>query len=283
MNGLGWAPIARRSISDAPKSSAARCALARHRGGACERFHSHHQSGPVVDDQAGIQRFDQRRLGRSMIAEHQGTHAGTGEVHAEHEDLVALAGTRSGGEPDVPHPDEVGVDEGDEGLRLGCRDERHVVPEASRERGGVCGRRASCRQVAGEYLQGRLVREDPHEYGVVLQPACDRGRFRDGLQSRRMVTLDDREGDLHVQRTASDGLVATAPGEEGIDPVDALAHSAVSPVLPEPGRHRQTEVRPVWVGQAVPQCGADVVGFEIQLVERCELRCHIRSWPDRTR
>jgi hypothetical protein len=50
----------------------------RHRGGTCERFHSHRQSGPVVNDQGGIQRFDQRRLGRSVIAEHQGTHACAG-------------------------------------------------------------------------------------------------------------------------------------------------------------------------------------------------------------
>ena len=47
----------------------------------------------------------------------------------------------------------------------------------------------------------------------------------------------------------------------------SLGHSAVSPVLPETGRHRQPQVRAIGVGKAVPQRGADVVRFEIQLIE----------------
>ena len=70
-------------------------------------------------------------------------------------------------------------------------------------------------------------------------------------------------------------VVAATTVEEGIDPVGALADGAGSPVLPEPGRHRQPEVRAVGVGEAVPQCGADVVCFEIQLVRA------MRAWMPR--
>ena len=86
-----------------------------------------------------------------------------------------------------------------------------------------------------------------------------------------MVPLNHREGDLHKQRLASDGVVRTTTGKEGVDPVGALAHRAVFPVVPEADRHRQADVRPVRVGQAVPQGDADVVGLDIQLVKRGEL------------
>ncbi len=194
-----------------------------HRGAACEHLHPQHQARTVVDDEAGMQRFDQCRLGHGMLAEHQGAHSGTGQVHAEHEELVALSATRGSGKSDVAHPDEVAVEEGDEGFGLGRRDEGHVVAQASSERRGVSRSRASCRQVAREHLQGCLVRQDPNQQGVVLQAACDRGRLRDGLQARRMVPLDDREGDLDEQRSASDGVVVAMTGEEGIDPVGALS------------------------------------------------------------
>ena len=51
----------------------------------------------------------------------------------------------------------------------------------------------------------------------------------------------------------------------------ALGHSSVSPVVPEPSRHRQTEIHTIRVGKAAPQGGADVVGFHIQLVQRREV------------
>ena len=60
------------------------------------------------------------------------------------------------------------------GLGLGCCDERHVVAQPGRKRGGISGGRPSCRHVAREDLQGCLVRENAHQQGVVLQPARDR-------------------------------------------------------------------------------------------------------------
>src|SRR6266508_4650914 len=128
-----------------------------------------------------------------MLAEHQSGHSRTREMHAEHEKLTSLSAARCSGEPDVAHPNEVAVEEGDKGFGLGSLDEGHVVAQASRERGGL----------------------------------------RDGLQPRRMVPLNHREGDLYEQRSASDGVVASATVKQGIDPVGALTHSSVSPVLPE--------------------------------------------------
>ena len=89
-----------------------------------------------------------------------------------------------------------------------------------------------------------------------------------------MVPLNHREGDLHEQRPYSVRVVRTTTGKERFDPVGALAHRAVFPVVPEADRHRQADVRPVRVGQAVPQGDADVVGLDIQLVKRGKLRAH---------
>jgi hypothetical protein len=205
-----------------------------------------------------------------MLSEHQGAHSDTGEVRTQHEKLVVLPAARCSGKSDVAHPDKVAVEEGDEGFGLGGRDEGHVVAQASSQRRGVRGGRASCRQVARKHLQCCLVREDPNKKGVGLEATCDRGSLSRGLQSRCMVPLDHREGNLYVECSASDGVVATT-GKQGIDPVGALRHSSVSPVLPQTGRHRQTEVRAIGVGQAVPQCGPEVVCFEIELVKRREL------------
>src|SRR6266540_6131431 len=98
-----------------------------------------------------------------MLAEHQSGHSRTREMHAEHEKLTSLSAARCSGEPDVAHPNEVAVEEGDKGFGLGSLDEGHVVAQASRERGGISGGRASCRKVARKHLQGCLVREDPNQ------------------------------------------------------------------------------------------------------------------------
>ena len=75
--------------------------------------------------------------------------------------------------------------------------------------------RAGCRQVAGEHLQGRLVREDPRR---ARQSSFSRraiaSRLGGGLQSRGMVALGDGKADLRVERAAADGLVVAATGEE---------------------------------------------------------------------
>src|SRR5665213_431697 len=85
-----------------------------------------------------------------------------------------------------------------------------------------------------------------------------------------MVTLGHCQGDSRVERAASDGVVATTTVKEGTDPVGALSHSPGPPVSSQAGRHRQTDVRTLGVGQTVPQCGAEVVRFEIQRVKRSE-------------
>src|SRR5688572_30488690 len=98
----------------------------------------------VVDDEGGAQRFDQRRLCRGMVAEHQGAHTGTREVRTEHEELPALPAPSSSGKSEIAHPREVAIEEGDKRLGLGCCDEGHVVAEMSRECGGLRGGRPSC-------------------------------------------------------------------------------------------------------------------------------------------
>src|SRR5205085_1982747 len=111
---------------------------------------------------------------------------------------------------------------------------------------------------------------DPDKDGISLEVSCDRASLGGRIETCPMVSLGHREADPREQRPASNGVVATMTVKEGTDPVGAFAYGSRSPVLSQPGRHRQTEIRAVRIGQTMPQRGADVVRFAIQLVEGCQ-------------
>ena len=87
-----------------------------------------------------------------------------------------------------------------------------------------------------------------------------------------MVALRYRERDFDVQRLTPEELVAARPVKDGIDPDRALGDGTVPPVLAQADSHPQPELRTHRVCEAIPQCGADVVGLHIQLFKRCERR-----------
>src|SRR6185436_16255992 len=87
-----------------------------------------------------------------------------------------------------------------------------------------------------------------------------------------MVALRHRERYLDVQRLTPEELGAAWPVKDGIDPGRALGDGTVSPVLAQADSHPQPKLRTHRVCEAIPQCGADVVGLHIQLVKRREPR-----------
>ena len=217
------------------------------------------------------------RLGRGMLAQHEGAHAGTRELHAEHEQLSRFATPCGRRQTDVPHPGVVAVDTRDERFRLRGRDERHVVAEISRERCRFGGRLVRSGQVPAEDLQSCLVGEDPNKHVVSPDAPGDRRCFRGSLQPSRVVALDHRERQLDVQRPASREVVAAGPIEEDIDPTSALGDGPVPPVLPQTGCHPQPDFHAIRVCKAVPQRRANVAGLEVQQLQRGKPRYSVAA------
>ena len=165
----------------------------------------------------------------------------------KHEDLVDPSAARRGGESDVAHPDEVAVDECDEGVGLGRRDERHVVA-----RGAPRARVASAEVArAADTSPASDLQAPPGSRGS----GRARRRPSGGVRSRRPPRPPPSPPHGHPGRPRGSILTKSASLRMASSPPRrarrasiqwaALAHSAVSPVLPETGRHRQTEVRAI--------------------------------------
>src|SRR5215212_6425010 len=87
-----------------------------------------------------------------------------------------------------------------------------------------------------------------------------------------MVAPDHGERDLDVERLAANAVVSAGPVEERIDPSRTLRDGPAAPVGAQTDRHSEPEVCTVRIGQAGPQPGTNVVGLQIEPVERGERR-----------